>query len=84
MDELTPRYLLSLPLHVVTEVHGEQGLRRRFQLEVASFTEAEQAVLDRAFRLADRLHRGGRRAREPVLNHLLRVTIRIMCHYPGP
>jgi hypothetical protein len=81
MDELTPRYLLSLPLHVVTEVYGEQGLRRRFQLEVASFTEAEQAVLDRAFRLAERLHRHDRRAREPVLNHLLRVTIRIMCHY---
>jgi hypothetical protein len=81
MDELTPRYLLSLPLHVVTEVYGEQGLLRRFQLEVASFTEAEQAVLDRAFRLAERLHRDDRRAREPVLNHLLRVTIRIMCHY---
>jgi (p)ppGpp synthase/HD superfamily hydrolase len=81
MDELTPRYLLSLPLHVVTEVYGEQGLRRRFQLEIASFTDAEQAVLERAFRLAERLHRDDRRAREPVLNHLLRVTIRIMCHY---
>jgi (p)ppGpp synthase/HD superfamily hydrolase len=81
MDELTPRYLLSLPLHVVTEVYGEQGLRRRLQLEIASFTEAEQTVLDRAFRLAERLHRDDRRAREPVLNHLLRVTIRIMCHY---
>jgi hypothetical protein len=81
MDELTPRYLLSLPLHVVTEVYGEQGLRRRFQLEVASFPDTEQAVLERAFRLAERLHRDDRRAREPVLNHLLRVTIRIMCHY---
>jgi hypothetical protein len=81
MDELTPRYLLSLPLHVVTEVYGEQGLRRRFQLEVASFPETEQAVLERAFRLAERLHRDDRRSREPVLNHLLRVTIRIMCHY---
>jgi hypothetical protein len=81
MDELTPRYLLSLPLHVVTEVYGEQGLRRRLQLEIASFTEAEKTVLDRAFRLAERLHRDDRRAREPVLNHLLRVTIRIMCHY---
>jgi HD domain len=81
MDELTPRYLLSLPLHVVTEVYGEQGLRRRLQLEIASFTEAEQTVLDRAFRLAERLHRDDRRAREPVLNHLLRVTIRIMCQY---
>jgi hypothetical protein len=81
MDELTPRYLLSLPLHVVTEVYGEQGLRRRFQLEIASFPDTEQAVLERAFRLAERLHRDDRRSREPVLNHLLRVTIRIMCHY---
>jgi len=80
MDELTPRYLLSLPLHVVTEVYGEQGLRRRFQLELASFTEAERAVLEKAFRLAERLHRDDRRSRESVLNHLLRVTIRIMCH----
>jgi hypothetical protein len=81
MDELTPRYLLSLPLHVVTEVYGEQGLRRRFQLELASFTESERAVLQKAFRLAERLHRDDRRSRESVLNHLLRVTIRIMCHY---
>jgi (p)ppGpp synthase/HD superfamily hydrolase len=81
MDELTPRYLLSLPLHAVTEVYGEQGLRQRFQLEAASFADAGQAVLEQAFRLAERLHRGDRRAREPVLNHLLRVTIRIMCHY---
>lgn len=81
MDELTPRYLQSLPLHAITEVYGEQGLRQRFQLEVASFDEAGQAVLERAFRLADRLHRDDRRSREPVLNHLLRVTIRIMCHY---
>jgi (p)ppGpp synthase/HD superfamily hydrolase len=81
MDELTPGYLLSLPLHVVTEVYGEQGLRRRFHLEIASFTETERAVLERAFRLAERLHREDRRSREPVLNHLLRVTIRIMSHY---
>lgn len=81
MDELTPGYLLSLPLHAVTEVYGEQGLRQRFQLEVASFPEAEQAELERAFRLAERLHRDDRRVREPVLNHLLRVTIRITCHY---
>jgi hypothetical protein len=81
MDELTPRYLLSLPLHVVTEVYGEQGLRRRFQLEIASFPQTELAVLERAFQLAERLHRDDRRSREPVLNHLLRVTIRIMCHY---
>ncbi len=81
MDDLTPKYFLSLPLHVVTEVYGEQGLRKRFQLEIASFAESGRAFLERAFGLAERLHRDDRRTREPVLNHLLRVTLRILCHY---
>jgi len=81
MDDLPPRYLLSLPLHVVTEVYGEPGLRRRFQLEVDAHPPPEQRTLQWAFLLAERLHGADRRARESVLNHLLRVTIRIMCHY---
>ncbi|MGI5131459.1 HD domain-containing protein [Pseudonocardia sp. CA-107938] len=81
MDDLPAPYLLSLPLHAVTEVYGEAGLRRRFSLELSSFAEAEQVVLQRALRLASRLHREDRRTREPVINHLLRVTLRIMCHY---
>jgi hypothetical protein len=83
MDELSPAYLRSLPLHAVTEVYGEQGLRRRFELELRVLADAgvDRGALDRAFALADRLHRDDRRVREPVLNHLLRVTLRILCHY---
>ena len=81
MDELPPAYLLSLPLHAITEVYGEEGLRRRFALEIGRLPDADRARLERAFRLAERLHRDDRRVREPVLNHLLRVTLRILCHY---
>jgi hypothetical protein len=81
MDDLPPRYLLSLPLHVVTEVYGEPGLRRRFQLEIDALPPPERHTLRRAFLLAERLHGADRRARESVLNHLLRVTLRILCHY---
>lgn len=37
--------------------------------------------LNKALALASDLHRQDRRAREPVVNHLLRVTLRVMCHY---
>jgi hypothetical protein len=72
---------MTMPLHAVTEVYGEAGLRDRFDLEIASFPEADRARLADAFALAADLHRDQRRVREPYLNHLLRVTIRIICHY---
>ncbi|MCO1659996.1 HD domain-containing protein [Pseudonocardia humida] len=83
MDELSPAYLRSLPLHAVTEVYGEPGLRRRLELELEALadTGVDRVPIDRAFALADRLHRADRRVREPVVNHLLRVTLRILCHY---
>ncbi|MFD1319955.1 HD domain-containing protein [Micromonospora sonneratiae] len=70
-----------MPLHAITEVYGEDGLRQRFALEIARFDEAEQEKLNRALALADHLHRDDRRVREPYLNHLLRVAIRIICYY---
>jgi (p)ppGpp synthase/HD superfamily hydrolase len=84
MDELPPAYLRSLPLHAVTEVHGEAGLRRRLELELAAPDtplEGDRSLVERALALAERLHRDDRRVREPTLNHLLRVTLRIGCHY---
>jgi len=81
MEDATPTYLLSLPLHAITEVYGEEGLRRRFLLEIARFGDAERADIERALRLAERLHRDDRRVREPYLNHLLRVAIRIIRYY---
>jgi (p)ppGpp synthase/HD superfamily hydrolase len=72
---------MSLPLHAVTEVYGEAGLRERFAQEIARFGPDAQVTLRRALDLAARLHHGDRRVREPYLNHLLRVAIRVMCHY---
>ncbi|MEJ3749546.1 HD domain-containing protein [Actinomycetes bacterium KLBMP 9797] len=81
MEDATPTYLLTMPLHAITEVHGEEGLRRRFALEIERFPEPDRARLERALDLAARLHRDHRRVREPYLNHLLRVAIRIITYY---
>jgi hypothetical protein len=70
-----------MPLHAITEVYGETGLRQRFALEVARFGVPDQERLTAALELAAELHRDDRRVREPYLNHLLRVAIRIMSHY---
>ncbi|HEU4348892.1 MAG TPA: HD domain-containing protein [Actinoplanes sp.] len=73
--------LLTMPLHAITEVYGEPGLRDRFELELEAFGPAERARLERALDLASELHAHDRRVREPYLNHLLRVAIRIMRYY---
>jgi hypothetical protein len=81
MDSDQRRLLATMPLHAITSTYGEAGLRERFALEVASWPEADRVRLERALDLATRLHAGDRRDREPYVNHLLRVAIRIMSHY---
>lgn len=76
-----PSYLLRQPLHAITEVHGEQGLRERFALEVARFDRPARDRLHAALTLATRLHRQDARVREPYINHPLRGAIRISCYY---
>ena len=78
---MASRMLLTMPLHAITEVYGEPGLRDRFELELEAFGPAERARLERALDLASELHAHDRRVREPYLNHLLRVAIRIMRYY---
>lgn len=76
------RLLSVMPLHAITTIYGEQGLRERFALEVARLADlAGRRQVKRALRLAARLHASNHRQREPYLNHLLRVTLRIMTHY---
>ncbi len=71
-----------MPLHAITTMYGEQGLRGRFALETAQLADpAAQRQVKRALRLAARLHASDRRQREPYVNHLLRVALRIMVHY---
>src|SRR5438067_1319907 len=75
------RVLMSMPLHAVTEVYGEAGVRERFALEIARFDAADLARVDEGLALAGELHRADLRVREAYVNHLLRVTIRIIRYY---
>jgi len=81
MDTGQRRLVATMPLHAITSTYGEQGLRERFAIEIASCPEPDRQQLNQALDLAARLHAADRREREPYLNHLLRVTIRIMSHY---
>ncbi|GAA0531024.1 hypothetical protein GCM10010172_09660 [Paractinoplanes ferrugineus] len=78
---MAARMLLSMPLHAITEVYGEAGLRERFLLEVGGFPPEERDRLGVALELAEKLHAEDRRVREPYMNHLLRVAIRIIKYY---
>jgi hypothetical protein len=82
VDEADLQLVMVMPLHAVTAMYGEQGLRARFAAEIARFPDTagrEQAT--RALQLAGDLHAADRRQREPYVNHLLRVALRIICHY---
>jgi (p)ppGpp synthase/HD superfamily hydrolase len=73
--------LATMPLHEITASRGEAGLRERFAIEIASLPDGDRERAGRALALAARLHAGDRRQREPYVNHLLRVAIRIISHY---
>ncbi|MEY9930043.1 (p)ppGpp synthase/HD superfamily hydrolase [Catenulispora sp. GP43] len=81
MDGIERGQLSVMPIHAVTEVYGEAGLRMLFEIESEAFPDQERATMLRAERVASRLHAGDKRVREPYVNHLLRVAIRIIRHY---
>jgi (p)ppGpp synthase/HD superfamily hydrolase len=70
-----------MPLHAITEIHGEAGLRQRLTLELHRLPALDRCMVDDAAAWAAQLHAGQRRTREPYLNHLLRVTLRTLCYY---
>jgi hypothetical protein len=74
------RLLAAMPLHAITVLHGEGGLRERLLLERVRFPAEELGRVDAALALMSRLHRRDRRQREPYSCHPLRVTIRILSH----
>jgi (p)ppGpp synthase/HD superfamily hydrolase len=78
---MNPARLLSMPLHAVTEVYGEAGLRERLTLELPRLPAADRSTVEDAATWAAQLHAAQRRTREPYLNHVLRVAIRILCYY---
>ena len=81
MDPGERRLLATMPLHAITALHGEAGLRERLAIEIAGFGDADRQRIGRALELAARLHAADRRQREPYVNHLLRVAVRIISHY---
>jgi len=81
MDSDRQRLLATMPLHAITSTYGEPGLRDRFAAEIASWPQAGRQRMERALGVASRLHAADRRDREPYLNHLLLVAIRIICYY---
>jgi hypothetical protein len=81
MDSDRQRLVGTMPLHAITSTYGEPGLRDRFAAEIASWPEADRKRMEAALALAGRLHAADRRDREPYLNHLLRVAIRIISYY---
>src|ERR1017187_8948239 len=83
-DGMSPaerQLLATMPLHAITALHGEAGLRERFAIEIAAFPDADRQRLEQALGLAARPHAADRRQREPYLNHVLRVATRIISHY---
>jgi HD domain len=81
MDTGGRRLVATMPLHAITSTYGEEGLRARFALEIERWPGSDQRRLKQALALAGRLHAADRRDREPYVNHLLRVAIRVMSHY---
>jgi hypothetical protein len=81
MDSDGRQLVATMPLHAITSTYGEQGLRARFAAEVEAWPGPDRERLNRALDLAARLHAADRREREPYVNHLLRVAIRVMSHY---
>ncbi len=79
--DFPPQLVMTMPLHAITEMYGETGLRQRFVSEIARFDKADRDRLEQALGLAAELHRQDRRSREPYLNHILRTTIRIISYY---
>jgi hypothetical protein len=75
------RLLAAMPLHAITALHGESGLRERLTIETAAFPAADWERIAQALDLASRLHAADRRQNEPYVNHLLRVAIRIITYY---
>src|SRR5215467_2598198 len=71
-DRMSPgerRLLATMPLHAVTALHGETGLRERLALETEAFTHDDRDRITRALDLAARLHASDRRQCEPYINH---------------
>ncbi|PSR63486.1 MULTISPECIES: HD domain-containing protein [Nocardia] len=80
MESIGAGILAAMQLHTLSDVHGEEGLRQRLLLESQRKLPDPERV-EAALEFVADLHRGDNYGREPYLNHLLRVAIRIVSHY---
>lgn len=80
MNTIGAGILAAMPLHTLSDVHGESGLRQRLLLE-ANRKLPDPERVSAALSFVAELHRSDSYGREPYLNHLLRVAIRIVSHY---
>jgi hypothetical protein len=60
------RLLTGMPLHAITSVHGEAGLRERLAMEITGFPAADRGQVQDALALASQLHAGNRRQPNPM------------------
>jgi hypothetical protein len=75
------RIVEHMPLHAITALYGERGLRERFATETARLGDSTgRRKIKQALQFAGRLHAIDHRQREPFVNHLLRVALRIIVH----
>ena len=81
LSELEARLLATMPLHAITSVYGEDGLRGRLLAETGRFPALERDRIGGALALMSRLHARDRRQREAYACHPLRVAIRVLSHY---
>jgi hypothetical protein len=63
-DAAVGRLLAAMPLHAITSVYGEAGLRERLFLETAQFSAADHLRAENALALASQLHSSDERQRE--------------------
>ena len=76
------RIVEHMPLHAITALYGERGLRERFAAETTRLCDSSgRRKVKQALQLAERLHSLDHRQREPYVNHVLRVALRIIVHY---
>src|SRR5579859_2133350 len=61
------RLLAAMPLHAITALHGEAGLRERLAIEAEAFADADRDRITGALDLSARLHASDRRQRESYL-----------------
>jgi hypothetical protein len=76
------RIVEHMPLHAITALYGERGLRERFATETTRLCDrGGRRQVKQALQFAGRLHALDHRQREPYVNHVLRVALRIIVHY---